>query len=67
MSPEQYEEDLAMLELMPTICGLCKTRTTYGETVIHSEPILYTNEDGSPRPVYYGMPTVREFRICKTH
>jgi len=67
MSPEQHAQIALEIAAMPAICGLCKISTTYGETVIHSEPILYTNEDGSPRPVYYGMPTVREYRICKTH
>lgn len=67
MTPEQHAAIAREIAAMPTICGLCKTSTTYGETVIHSEPILYANEDGTPKPVYHGMATVREYRICKTH
>jgi hypothetical protein len=67
MSPEQHAQIALEIAAMPTVCGLCHASTTYGETVIHEESILYTNEDGSPKPVYHGMATIREYRICKTH
>lgn len=67
MTPEQHAAIRAEIDAYSTICGLCGASTTYGETVIHEEPILHCNEDGSPKPVYHGMATVREYRICKTH
>lgn len=46
------------------ICSDCRKAVTYANSKIVSEPIEYKNEDGSPKPVYYGMPTVKERRVC---
>lgn len=55
------------LDLIPTICALCKEVVPFNSTRIEEQPILRCNEDGSANPVYAGVATVAEVRICKTH
>lgn len=67
MTPEQHAAIKAQVDAYTTKCGICQETVAYGDTKIHEEPILYAHEDGTPMKVFYGMPTVREYRICKTH
>lgn len=52
---------------LPVTCALCRATVPMMDTKIQEQPILRTNEDGSPKPVYYGMMATAEFRICSTH
>lgn len=52
---------------LPVLCALCRATVRMDKTEIQIQPILHTNEDGSAKPVYHGMATVAEFRICKSH
>lgn len=55
------------LSSIPATCALCCATVPFGDTKIIEQPILRANEDGSPKPVYHGMPVMAEFRVCASH